>query len=59
MHLLRDDPFLSTNSLAQELSLTEKGVEWQLRALKTDGRLRRIGADKGGRWEIVEPEGGD
>lgn len=56
LRLLREDPFLSTSGLAQELSITDKGVEWQLRALKADGRLRRQGADKGGHWEVVERE---
>jgi ATP-dependent DNA helicase RecG len=32
--------------------LTRRGVEWNLRKLKEDGIIRRIGSDRGGYWEI-------
>ncbi|MBR0032924.1 MAG: hypothetical protein IJP61_11670 [Treponema sp.] len=33
--------------------LTRRGIEWQIKQLKEKGVIRRIGADKGGYWEIV------
>lgn len=29
-------------------------VEWQMAKLKKEGRIKRIGPDKGGYWEVVE-----
>lgn len=40
----------------QELTgLSESGVKKILRKLRAEGSIRRIGPDKGGHWEIVEP----
>lgn len=39
--------------LAEQLELTIKGIEWQLKQLKENNIIRRVGADKGGYWEIV------
>jgi len=52
--LLRSDPSLTTADLAQATSLTVKGVEWNLKKLKDAGRIRRVGPDKGGYWEVVD-----
>ncbi len=41
--------------LAEVLGITTDGVKYHLRKLQEQGRLRRIGSDKGGRWK-VEPE---
>jgi len=51
--LIRLDPGISMESMASALGLTRKGVEWQVRKLKQSGMLRRVGPDKGGRWEIL------
>jgi ATP-dependent DNA helicase RecG len=32
--------------------LTVKGIEWNLKKLKEDGKLERIGPAKGGHWEV-------
>ncbi|KAA0250314.1 MAG: hypothetical protein DWB56_02220 [Candidatus Jettenia sp.] len=32
------------------------GVEKSIRTLKQQGRLRRIGPDKGGYWEIIDTQ---
>ena len=53
LRLLRDNPQASTAELAATLGITRKGVEWQLRKLKTEGILNRSGPDKGGRWEVL------
>jgi len=28
-------------------------VQWQLNNLRAAGRLRRVGPDKGGHWEVI------
>lgn len=50
---LRKNPYMSTRDLAEEIGISAKGVEKQLGILKATGRLRRIGPDKGGKWEVV------
>ncbi len=34
--------------------LTRRGVEWNPDKLKKSGKIRRIGPDKGGHWEVVD-----
>lgn len=51
--LLGGNPRITQRQLHAETGLTRRGVEWQLQRLKTDGRIRRVGPDKGGHWEVV------
>ena len=39
--------------LAASLGFSHAGIEKMIRRLKQEGRLNRIGPDKGGRWEVV------
>ncbi len=50
--LLRENPTHTTKTLAETIGITTKGVEKQLAKLKSQGLIRRIGPDKGGRWEV-------
>lgn len=43
---------MSIAALAEEIGISQKGVEKQITKLKKDGILRRIGPDKGGKWEV-------
>jgi predicted HTH transcriptional regulator len=40
--------------LAQRVGVTDRAIKKQLDKLKTLGRIRRIGPDKGGHWEVIE-----
>jgi Fic family protein len=51
--LLQSNPYLSTRDLAEQIGISAKGVEKQLGVLKASGRLRRIGPDKGGKWQVL------
>lgn len=51
--LLQANPYLSTRDLAEQIGISAKGVEKQLGVLKASGRLRRIGPDKGGKWQVL------
>ena len=50
--LIAEHPHITTNELAKELSITSKGVEWNLKQLRASGLVRRVGPDKGGQWEV-------
>ena len=39
--------------IAEELKLTYDGIKWQINKLKSKGIIRREGADKGGKWIII------
>ena len=40
--------------LANRLEITAKGVEWQIQKMKQRGILERIGAAKGGHWNLMD-----
>ena len=42
--------------IAEELNLTNDGVIWQINKLKSQGIIRREGADKGGKWIIIKTD---
>lgn len=51
---LRANGKLTALQLSQNLGLTKRAVEKQFAALKAAGRIRRIGPNKGGLWEVME-----
>ncbi len=52
--LLSSAPTLSMQEIAAALSKSESAVERAIRKLRDNGRLRRIGPDKGGHWEVLK-----
>lgn len=52
---MRRNPQISTVALAAELGMAStSGVEKHLKALREAGCIRRVGAAKGGTWDVVE-----
>ncbi len=54
LELLSGDGSLSAAALAARIGITPKAVEKHLARLKAEGRLRRVGPDKGGHWTVVD-----
>ena len=54
IRILKERPYTTAGQLAEELGLTVDGVDYNIRKLKKQGRIVRIGGDKGGHWEIHE-----
>ncbi len=50
LDLVRKNPAVSAREIAGALALTSRAVEKRLGKLKKEGRLKRIGPDKGGHW---------
>ena len=50
---LSANPDATTDGLVEITGLSISGVEKNIRELKASGRLKRVGADKGGHWEVV------
>jgi ATP-dependent DNA helicase RecG len=55
LQLLRDTPSMTTQALGERLGISKRGVLKQVEKLKEQGRLRRVGPNKGGHWEVLEP----
>ncbi len=50
--LIKENPQITQKKFMIKTGLTRRGVEWNLKKLKDAGRIRRIGPDKGGHWEV-------
>jgi ATP-dependent DNA helicase RecG len=58
--LLRESPSLSRRELAEILGdITEDGVKYHLDKLKKEGKIERMGGDRGGYWKINPGEQAD
>ena len=51
--ILTNNPLATRQQLATATGLSVRGVEKNLAILKKSGRIRRIGPDKGGHWEVI------
>ncbi len=49
---IRQNPQITIPELSAVVSLTQKGIEWNIVKLKAEGLLRRVGPAKGGHWEV-------
>ena len=47
---MKQNPLVSAADMAEMLSISSRAVEKQISQLKKKGRVKRDGADKGGRW---------
>ena len=54
LNAIRENVSITTKELSVVTGLSVKGVEWQIAKLKSDGKLKRVGPDKGGHWEIIK-----
>ena len=50
--IMRSNPKVSANAIAEELGITTRGVEKSIRELKKAGMVERKGAAKGGYWVV-------
>ena len=55
LELLGANPHLTREGLSAALGICPSAVQKHLAKLKKDDRIRRIGPDKGGHWEVVVP----
>ena len=54
LKLIKEEPKISKQEISIKGELTKKSVEYNITLLKRKGLLRRIGADRGGYWEVAE-----
>ena len=51
--LLKEHPSATIAEIVECVGLSRNGVKWNIDRLKEDGQIRRVGPDKGGRWEVL------
>jgi len=56
--LLVLNPKLTISELAQQINRSNSAIERAIRKLQKFGRLKRIGPDKGGHWQVVGEDDG-
>jgi ATP-dependent DNA helicase RecG len=54
LRLLAGNPNLTISELAEQLVISTRAVEKNIRKLQDNGRLQRIGPAKGGHWQVLE-----
>jgi predicted HTH transcriptional regulator len=54
LRLLKAKPQLTGKQAAEQLGVSQRGVEKQLAKLKATGRIARVGPNKGGHWQVSE-----
>ena len=51
---IRNNPKVSAAEIAMKLGISSRAVEKRIRILRETGKIRRIGGDRGGSWEVIE-----
>lgn len=53
LELIKQNPLISAAEIAMKIDMSSRGVEKQIRKLREQGVIKRIGADRGGYWEVT------
>jgi len=51
--LIRENPAISKGELAGRIGISTTAIDKNIASLKAKGRIRRVGPDKGGHWEVA------
>ena len=54
LELISASPSITISEIADRLGMTTRGVDKNIKRLKEQGIIRRVGPDKGGHWEVIE-----
>jgi ATP-dependent DNA helicase RecG len=52
LDMIAANPSINRKELASQIGITTDGIKYHLTKLQKRGRLKRIGPDKGGHWEV-------
>ena len=56
LFLIHKNSQITIDELVQKLGVHQRTIERNISKLKQDGKLKRVGADRGGYWEVLEDE---
>jgi len=51
---MQEDKNITIPEIAKQIGITERGVKKQISKLKANGKIKRVGPDKGGYWEVLK-----
>ena len=51
--LILINPYVTVNELSESVGKSTRSVEMQLRKLRESNKIKRIGADRGGYWQVI------
>jgi len=51
--LIKEDPYISTTKMAEIIGVDRRNIARNIKKLKEQGAVRRVGLDKGGFWEVL------
>ena len=52
--LILDKPNITQAEMSRILDITRDGISYNIKVLKEEGKIRRVGATKKGYWEILK-----
>lgn len=53
LKLIKGNPFINRDELGKKFGIHHSSIQRRLESLMKDGLIRRVGPDKGGRWEVI------
>ena len=54
LELIRDNPKITFAEMVSAAGISRSAIQKHIKRLKDAQRLRRVGPDKGGHWEVIE-----
>jgi predicted HTH transcriptional regulator len=54
LNLMTSEPGISLDMIAKKIGKTRKTVQRAVKKLKESGRVKRVGPDKTGHWEVID-----
>ncbi len=52
--LIKENPNITQAEMSKILDITRDGISYNIKVLKEEGKIRRVGATKKGYWEILK-----
>ena len=56
LQLVLEDSKITTSKMAEIIGISRRAIAKQIESLKQKGKIKRIGPDKGGYWEVIDKE---
>ncbi|MBP5175067.1 MAG: winged helix-turn-helix domain-containing protein, partial [Treponema sp.] len=53
IEIMKNTPNITLQEIAEKLNRSKRAVEMQVKKLREQGIIQRIGADKNGHWEVI------
>ena len=52
--LLIDNPNITSRQIAENLKMARSGISKHLHLLQESGRIKHVGPNKGGHWDVID-----